>query len=212
MYAFSIENFLRTAEEVDKIFSLLSNRATEIAEGPMEAKARVRLIGNRSLIEPERLAQITKIEEESDTPEKTHTVNICVAYTSRDEIAHSIREVARLRQSEEVSRDGIDSALLEREMYFGPGTTPLDLLVRTSGHTRLSDFLLWQCTLHCSIQFVQTLWPEFWLFEFCWILLSWSFTRHHNKKRFSLSPNKLCQESVDLRQLPPCPPLVSVSD
>lgn len=212
VYAFSIENFRRPAEETEMIFSFLTERLKFLASSPVGLQARIRIIGNRSLIKPEVLAELDKIQQESDKPHKKHIFNICVAYTSRDEIAHAIQTCAVEREAMTISKESITAAHLENKMYFGPDTNPLDVLVRTSGHTRLSDFLLWQCNLRCVINFLQTLWPDFKFLDLYWILLSWSYSRYHGQKRYAITPASHHAASIDLRRLPPCPPLASVSD
>lgn len=194
------------------LFSFLTERLMFLAQGPLGINARIRIIGNRSLIKPETLAKLDQIELESNVPGRFHTINICVAYTSRDEIAYAIRNVACQREAQEISKEMVSPAYLESQMYFGSDTTPLDILVRTSGHTRLSDFLLWQCTLRCLINFLQTLWPDFQFLDLYWIILCWSYSRHHSQKRFAFTPATYRAASVDIRRLPPCPPLATVSE
>lgn len=212
VFAFSIENFKRPASEVDAIFDFLVNRVKYLSLGDVGDKARIRIIGNKSLIKPEILSQLNEIQEKSDHPDREYTLNICVAYTSRDEMTHAIRETARQRDSMQITKDVLTPSYLQDQMYFGNETRPIDILIRTSGQRRLSDFLLWQSALQCQIEFLRTLWPDFNFFEFYGIMLKWSYSQYYSQIRYATKSSTFHAPSVDLHRLPPSPPLATVSE
>lgn len=165
IYAFSIENFNRSKEEVDTLFSLLKERLNFLAENETSYarfnKIVVKIIGNRSMIPEDILKDLEAIEAKTANNSSKRTLNVCFPYTSRDDIAHSIRQITEKRVNGELLLEKMDLQLLIDNMYYGPDTPPLDIMIRTSGQTRLSDFMIWQCNYDCTIEFVDTLWPEF---------------------------------------------------
>lgn len=88
-------------------------------------------------------------------------------------IVHSV-------QTGSVNPSDIDEKLIESNMYFGE-SPPLDILVRTSGVERLSDFMLWQASKGTMVEFVSTLWPEFSPLQMAYIILKWGFQRQVNQ-------------------------------
>lgn len=110
------------------------------------------------------------------------TLNICFPYTSRDDITTSIKSIVSSVQKGSIEPPDIDESLLESNMYFG-GNPPLDILVRTSGVERLSDFMLWQANKGTMIEFVNTLWPDFTPFQMFCVILKWGFQRQVNNEK-----------------------------
>lgn len=161
VYAFSIENFKRTKEEVDTLMSLAREKFRKLLEERDKLHERgicIRIIGNTALL-PE---DIQRFLAEAVLITRNNTkafLNVAFSYTSRDEMAHSIRTVAEGFAQGKLQQDDIDENLLSRCMYTKHGTNP-DLLVRTSGEVRLSDFLTWQSE-STVIYFTETLWPDF---------------------------------------------------
>lgn len=161
VYAFSIENFKRTKEEVDTLMSLAREKFRKLLEERDKLNERgicIRIIGNTALL-PE---DIQRFLAEAVLITRNNTkafLNVAFSYTSRDEMAHSIRTVAEGFAQGKLQQDDIDEELLSRCMYTKHGTNP-DLLVRTSGEVRLSDFLTWQSEA-TVIYFTETLWPDF---------------------------------------------------
>lgn len=161
VYAFSIENFKRTKEEVDTLMDLAREKFRKLLEERDKLHERgicIRIIGNMGLLPVDIqhcMAEAVLLTQNNQNA----FLNVAFSYTSRDEIAHSIRVVAEgVRDGQLQARD-IDEEVLTRCMYTKQCTDP-DLLVRTSGEMRLSDFLLWQSS-STVIYFTKTLWPEF---------------------------------------------------
>src|SRR5436190_13542148 len=79
-------------------------------------------------------------------------LNVCLSYTSRDEITNSVKTVVKMVENKQIQIGDIDENLIE-QCLFTHGCPPLEILIRTSGEIRLSDFLLWQCHQDCYIHF-----------------------------------------------------------
>lgn len=215
IYAFSIENFNRPKEEVDTLFGMLRDKLQYMSEWKdsyvHKYKVRVKIIGNKSMIPEDILKDLNQVEERTNIPEAERTLNICFPYTSRDDITHSIQAISRQRDCNSISRDDIDETLLGHNMYMGANSLPLDLLIRTSGHYRLSDFMLWQSTKDCKVEFINTLWPNFKFLSLFGILLNWSFQKYSEERQArAKNPKELFQVKLD--SLPKPPPFVCVGD
>lgn len=216
MFAFSIENFSRPQEEIDDLFELLTSRLSVLINADesvfKQLKIRVKIIGNKALL-PENIAkELSAVEEKSLFPDSQKTLNICTPYTSRDDIANSIKTIAVKRKANGISKEDISAKVLDDNMYFGLESRPLDILIRTSGHNRLSDFLLWQCTTKCTIEFVNTLWPDFKFLSLYLTLLKWSYYKQleiNDKKIYKPIP-KPEAKFVDITMLPQSPPFATI--
>jgi ditrans,polycis-polyprenyl diphosphate synthase len=108
-------------------------------------------------------------------------LNVCLSYTSRDDIAHAVKNMVAKVENGELSPVQINQNLFENMLYTGD-SPPLDILVRTSGATRLSDFMLWEGNEGCHVQFVDSLWPDFNVWDMYRILLKWSFNKSEELK------------------------------
>ena len=158
LFAFSTENWTRPADEVSDLMGLLRHYMRHELEELGRNGARLRVIGDRA-----RLAQDI-VRDISDAEQRTRAntridVNICINYGSRDEIIQATRSLARKVAAGELSAEKIDEGLFERELLTA-GVPDPDLLIRTSGEQRISNFLLWQCA-YAELVFVDTLWPDF---------------------------------------------------
>jgi len=158
LFAFSTENWTRPADEVNDLMGLLRHYLRHELEELGRNGAKLRVIGDR-----DRLAKdIQKDISDAEARTRTNTridVNICINYGARDEILRATRNLARKVAAGEVAVDKIDEARFERELLTA-GVPDPDLLIRTSGEQRISNFLLWQCA-YAELVFVDTLWPDF---------------------------------------------------
>lgn len=145
VYAFSIENFKRGPDEVNTLLELAREKFRKFTEEKDELNRRgicVRMIGNWTLLP----ADLQKSMAEAMLLTRHNTkayLNVAFAYTSRDEMTESMRDVLDGVERKELEACDITDDLLRKCMYSGQSSDP-DLLVRTSGESRLSDFLLWQ--------------------------------------------------------------------
>ena len=105
-------------------------------------KASVHILGQTALLKPDVLNHFIHIQEMTKD-NRGAILNVCCPYTSREEMTHSLREVVRAVEEGELEVDDIDEATIEQRLYTKDCPRP-DLLIRTSGVKRLSDFLLWQ--------------------------------------------------------------------
>jgi undecaprenyl diphosphate synthase len=158
LFAFSTENWGRPADEVSDLMGLLRHYLRHELEELGRNGAKLRVIGDR-----DRLAKdIVKDISDAETRTRANTridVNICINYGSRDEILRATRNLAHKVAAGEIAVEQIDESRFERELLTA-GVPDPDLLIRTSGEQRISNFLLWQCA-YAELVFVDTLWPDF---------------------------------------------------
>ncbi|XP_055320908.1 dehydrodolichyl diphosphate synthase complex subunit Dhdds [Sitodiplosis mosellana] len=161
VYAFSIENFKRDESEVNALLELAREKFNKFMEESDELNKRgicIRMIGNWKLLPVDLQKSMADAMLMTRNNNKAF-LNVAFAYTSRDEITESIRDIVDGVKRNELESNDITDDLIRRCMYSGKSSDP-DLLVRTSGESRLSDFLLWQASTSI-IYFTKTLWPEF---------------------------------------------------
>jgi undecaprenyl diphosphate synthase len=158
LFGFSSENWKRPLNEVDDLMGLLRHYLRgEIAELHGNG-VRLRVIGEKSRLAPDIVAMI-------DNAEKLTAANtginltIALSYGGRAEIAAAARKIAAEAKSGAVSLDAIDEDLIARHLFTADLPDP-DLLIRTSGEQRISNFMLWQCA-YAELVFTKTLWPDF---------------------------------------------------
>lgn len=155
VYAFSIENFKRSEEEVNTLLQLAREKFSKFLEEKDELNRRgicIRMIGNWRLLPLDLqkcMADVMLLTKDNNKA----FLNVAFSYTSRDEITESIREIVDGVKRNELEPNDITDDLIRRCMYSGKSSDP-DLLVRTSGESRLSDFLLWQvgCYVRSSLK------------------------------------------------------------
>lgn len=123
-----------------------------------------------------------------------HRLNVCFAYTSRQEMTSSVDVLARAVQEGLLDPAEIDEELFNH-CFWSNGSTPPDLLIRTSGEIRLSDFLLWQSS-HSVLSFTPVLWPEFSI----WHLIQAVFYYQRNKPTLNLIKDNQCCSKKELKQ------------
>jgi len=196
VYAFSIENFKRTEEEVKTLMTLFKEKLDKLYEERamvMEHEVCVRLVGDLSLFNEEVQMSAARVINMSKNNTKS-CLNIAVAYTSRHEITQAIQEVATGVEEGKILTSDINERLLE-SCFYTSQCRPVDLLIRTSGEIRLSDFLLWQ-TSYSILSFVDVLWPEFtvWNYMYCILKYQLGYNTIENAKQLS----KLKQSRAEL--------------
>jgi len=151
VYAFSTENWKRPAEEIENIMDVLERYLTE-AIGTMERdRVKMRFFGDTAMLSEKLRRLIAESEALSDSFDGVE-VHLCVNYGGRSEI---VRAAERLRSS----NDEITAEAFEAQLYSA-GIPDPDIIIRTGGETRLSNFLLWQ-SAYSELFFTDTLWPDF---------------------------------------------------
>ena len=138
-------------------------------------KAAVHILGQTELLKPDVLSQFLQVQDMTRNNNRA-ILNVCCPYTSREEITHSLREICSAVENRQLEVEDIDEATIEKELYTNGCPKP-DLLIRTSGVKRLSDFLLWQCHKDTEIKFVDCYWPEFTVWRFIALLLEYQVSK-----------------------------------
>jgi ditrans,polycis-polyprenyl diphosphate synthase len=176
VYAFSIENFKRSQSEVEALMTLAKQKLEELCEqgGLLEEYGvRLNVIGRVSMLPQDVQAAVYKAEEMTKDYNNA-ILNICMPYTSRDEMATAVQSIVQKCRAGDLNAEEISEYEIDAELLTSlRGSPPLDILIRTSGVKRLSDFLLWQTCENTQIHFSSAYWPEFGLRHFAPILLEY---------------------------------------
>ena len=162
VYAFSTENWKRSREEVGGIFSLLVKYVASELEELHRNNVKVAILGDYNQIPRTAVASIDKTLATTKNNGGLN-FNIALNYGSRQEITRAVRKIAELVQNGSITTDQIDQETVSRYLYTGEenGFIPdPDLIIRTSGEERISNFLLWQCA-YSEFAFSDSLWPDF---------------------------------------------------
>ena len=160
VYAFSLENFNRSKEELEPLMDLFEESFRNAGDDPRvhENKVRVRVIGHRELL-PENVVEAIEYAESKTKEYDNFNYNLAVAYGGRQELVRSMKIIGKKLQNGEIDIDNIDADLISSNLYTS-GLPDPDLILRTSGEERISNFLLWQLA-YSEIYFVKKLWPDF---------------------------------------------------
>ena len=150
-YAFSTENWKRSKEEIDGIIALLDTYLDDLIEIKYKKNIRLRVLGDNTAF-PDYIQEKIRIAEEKTAPNK-YNLNLCLNYGGRAELCHAFNRLIE-RGFTQVTEEDIAS-----ELYTAPTGDP-DIIIRTGGDTRLSNFLLWQAS-YAELYFTPTLWPDF---------------------------------------------------
>ncbi|MXP32042.1 di-trans,poly-cis-decaprenylcistransferase [Erythrobacter jejuensis] len=149
LYAFSSENWKRPDEEVDDLMNLMRKFIKSDLPEFIANDVKLHIIGDWRGLAPDIVAMLEDALEQ--TAKGARTLAVALNYGGQSELVHAAKLAA---QGGEITEESIEANL------FTAGLPPLDLLIRTSGEVRLSNFLLWQCA-YAEMLFVDTLWPDF---------------------------------------------------
>jgi len=158
LYAFSSENWRRSTEEISDLTALMRFYLERELKTLEKEGVRLLLIGDYSTFGGELVERLEKAVERTAANDRL-TLVIALSYGSRVEIASAARHLAVKVAAGEIDPATIDEAAVAAELQTA-GLPELDLLIRTSGEVRLSNFLLWQAA-YAELLFVDTLWPDF---------------------------------------------------
>ena len=160
VFAFSTENFDRDGEEVDFLMDLLENTLFKFAndERTHENKIALRVIGDRTLI-PERVLKAMECAEEKTAGYSGFQLNVAIAYGGRQEITQAVREIASKVKDGLMDISDINEESISKNLYTFDLPDP-ELILRTSGELRISNFLLWQLA-YSEFYFSDVFWPGF---------------------------------------------------
>jgi len=154
VYAFSTENWRRPKEEVSFLMSLLSSTIDREIDELNQNKVKVRFLGRISMLPEELRKKIRSAEEETKANNKLN-LNIMLSYGGRAEIVDAVKSIVK----NHVKNDRIDEELISRSLYTAGMPDP-DLLIRTAGEMRISNFMIWQLA-YTEIWVTDALWPDF---------------------------------------------------
>lgn len=158
VYAFSTENWKRTEEEVNSLMTLFQNYLDDYSKRADSENIKVKIIGSRENLSNKMIDKIEKCMERTKNNTGI-TFNIALNYGGRDEIVAAVKEIAQKVKQNEIEIKDITEELISSNLYTKGQPDP-DLLIRTSGELRLSNFLPWQL-VYTEFLFVDKYWPDF---------------------------------------------------
>ncbi len=158
LYAFSTENWQRSKDEVDALMQLLNEYLDKELKEIMENNVRIIFIGERYMLSEDIQKKMLYLEQESA---KNTDLTLCIAlsYGSRQEILSAVKSIATKVKNDELKVEDITQESFSNELYT-KGIPDPDILIRTSGEQRISNYLLWQIA-YTELFFTNTLWPDF---------------------------------------------------
>ncbi|MBQ2018922.1 MAG: isoprenyl transferase [Alistipes sp.] len=158
VYAFSTENWGRPQAEVDALMELICKGVEMESEELAKVGIRVKTIGDRSRFSDKVKASLEKIEQMTQAGENM-TFVLALNYSSRSEMTTAVQNIAKRVAAGEIKAEEIDEKMISESLYTSFMPDP-DLIIRTSGECRLSNFLMWQAS-YSEFYFTPTLWPDF---------------------------------------------------
>ncbi|MEM7772252.1 MAG: isoprenyl transferase [Cyanobacteria bacterium P01_A01_bin.37] len=162
-YAFSTENWSRPLEEVEFLMTLFERVLRQELDEMVREDVHICFVGHLDEL-PQKLQQMIRHSMEATQNNTAIQFTIAKNYGGRQEISHACRQIAAKIHQGLLTPDDVDESMIERHLYTA-GTRDPDLLIRTSGEMRLSNFLLWQ-TAYSELYVTDTLWPDFDRFAF----------------------------------------------
>ncbi len=155
LYAFSKENWKRPKREVKTLWEVLTNYLRKESNVLLENKFKLNVIGQMDEIPPKTRRELIKVMEETREYNR-FVINLALNYSGRSEIVDAVKKIM---SDEKITRDDLDEELFSNYLYTS-GIPDPDLLIRTSGELRISNFLLWQIA-YSEIWVTPVLWPDF---------------------------------------------------
>ena len=158
VYAFSTENWKRTTEEVTALMKLFQSYLDDYSKRADSENIKVKIIGSKKGLSEKMQKSIEKCMERTKNNTGI-TFNIALNYGGRDEIIHAVKNIAEKVKNNEINIEDITEQTISDNLYTANQPDP-DLLIRTSGEIRLSNFLPWQL-VYTEFVFVDKMWPDF---------------------------------------------------
>lgn len=158
LYAFSSENWNRPEEEVSDLMGLLRQYIQSDIDEFVQNGVRLKVIGNYKALDPDIVTMIDNAIEKTAGNDKM-TLAVALNYGAQDEMLRAVQQIAKNVKQGELDPEAINLDHISGALDTA-GLPPLDLLIRTSGELRLSNFLLWQAA-YSELYFTDTLWPDF---------------------------------------------------
>ena len=158
LYAFSTENWNRPKVEVDTLMKLLVSSLKKEIKTLQENNIKLNAIGLLSSLPEKARRELSEVIEKTEGNTRM-TLTLALSYGSREELIHAIKDIAEKIKNEEISLKAIDESLINKHLYTR-NLPDVDLLIRTSGEKRISNFLLWQIA-YAELFFTKILWPDY---------------------------------------------------
>ncbi|HID42863.1 MAG TPA: di-trans,poly-cis-decaprenylcistransferase [Archaeoglobaceae archaeon] len=184
IYAFSTENFKRSEEEKQNIFNVVEKELRRLSTDSRTHKkgVRVKVVGRIDLL-PENVTDAIENVERVTEKYSNFNLNIALAYGGRQELIDAVREIVSKVKRGEIKSDEIDSSLIEKHLYGEGDYSEVDLVIRTGGELRLSNFLTWQ-TASSVAYFCDIFWPQFRKIDLLRAIRTWqNMLKLREKKR-----------------------------
>lgn len=157
-YVFSTENWRRPREEVDALMNLFKSYLDEVDRFAGK-RSRIIFLGDKSAFPADLRERMVKLEKNSAEYGCNMTLMLAMNYGGRDDIVHAARQLAELAAAGDISSSDIDEKTMSGCLYTG-AAPDADLIIRTGGEQRISNFLLWQ-SAYAELYFTDVLWPDF---------------------------------------------------
>lgn len=172
VYAFSTENIKRPSEEVQHLMHLFAENFRRVGDDSRvhQNKIKIKVFGDREIL-PDDVKAAIQYAEDRTKDYDDYRFNLAVAYGGREEILQAIRDVVRDAQAGKVLPDDINEKFFSRRLYTADLPDP-DLVLRTSGEERISNFFLWQLA-YSELYFIDVYWPGFRKIDFLRVLRSY---------------------------------------
>ena len=160
LYAFSTENFKRPKKELERLYDLFEDYLTNVASDKRihKNKVKVKAIGKTELF-PDRVITAIRTAEKSTKNHENFILHLAMGYGGREEVIHAVREIAKDVKSGKLAPFDINEKTISKRLYTNGSPDP-QLIIRTSGEERISNFLLWQ-SAYSELYFCETYWPLF---------------------------------------------------
>ena len=158
LYAFSSENWRRDQQEVSGLMALLKYYLEHEMQDLHKENVRLKVIGERELLPTLILTLIEEMEELTKS-NKGMTLQMAISYGSRSELIHATKAIAEKVRDHRLNPEDITEEVFEKHLYTS-GIPDPDLLIRTSGEQRISNYLLWQLA-YTELVFIEKFWPDF---------------------------------------------------
>ncbi|MGM9971297.1 MAG: isoprenyl transferase [Anaeroplasmataceae bacterium] len=158
LYCFSTENWKRPKAEVDYLMQKPVRYFERYKEELLKTKCKIQILGRKGVI-PKALSDIFDFVEEQTKDNEGLVLSLCVDYGSYEELTTTFKKIGQMLLDNKITLDDITPELIENNLYT-KGLPKLDLLIRTSGEQRISNFLLWQIA-YAEFYFTDVYWPSF---------------------------------------------------
>ena len=186
LYAFSTENWNRPKVEVELLMKLLVSSLKKEIKTLQDNNIKLNAIGNLDALPKKVYSELVDVMENTKDNTKM-TLTLALSYGSREELIKTVKEISHKVKNNLISRDDIDELVINNHLYTH-NLPDVDLLIRTSGEQRISNFLLWQLA-YAELYFTETLWPDFTKTHLFEAILNYQ----HRERRFGKTSEQLKQ-------------------